>query len=104
MKYKITDSQLESVIFSYLNSQGFIQVDYKSSIHFIDPADDNYAVIIYMKNDGWCGIYRYLVEEISSYFSLDNTESKAIIAKWVENKLQMKVGETPNDYWSEYER
>ena len=104
MKYKITDSQLESVIFSYLDSQGFILVDYKSSIHFIDPADDNYAVIRYIKDDGWCGIYRHLVEEISSYFSLDNTESKSIIAKWVEDKLQMKVGETPNDYWSEYER
>jgi hypothetical protein len=104
MKYKIKDSQLKSVIFSYLDSQGFIMVDYKSSIHFNDPADDNYAVIRYIKDDGWCGIYRHLVEEISSYFSLDNTESKAIIAKWVEDKLQMKVGKTPDDYWSEYER
>ena len=104
MKYKIIDSQLESVIFSYLNSQGFIQIEKDDSIFFANSEDDNYVVIRYIKDDGWCGIYRYLVRDISSYFSLDNTESKAIIAKWVEDKLQMKVGKTPNDYWSEYER
>ncbi len=94
MKYKITDKQLESVIFLYLDNQDFIQIEREDSIYFVNSEDDEYAQIRYDKSDGWCGIYDELTDEISSFFSLDESDSEQVIGRWVENTLQMRVTDT----------
>ena len=91
MKYLITESQLDKVIFKYLNNQDFIKVEYGNNIYFVNSENDEYAQIRYDKSDGWCYIKIDLIKEISSFFSLDDSDSKEVIGRWVEDTLQMKV-------------
>jgi hypothetical protein len=91
MKYLITESKLEKVIFRYLDNQDFIQFEKGNRIYFVNSEGDEYAQIRYDKDDGWCYIYYELIDEISSFFSLNETDSKEVIAIWVENTHQMKV-------------
>jgi hypothetical protein len=92
MKYLITESQREKVIFKYLDNQDFIQIEKKGDkIYFINSEGDEYAQIRYDKDDGWCGIYYELIKEISSFFSLEESDSEKVIGRWVENTLHMRV-------------
>jgi hypothetical protein len=91
MKYLITESQLDKAVFIYLNSQDFIQIDIDGSIYFVNSENDIQARIRYNKDDGWCFIYYKLIEDISSFFSLQEYDCVKVISRWVENTLQMKV-------------
>jgi uncharacterized protein YgiM (DUF1202 family) len=92
MKYIITESQLDKVIFKYLDNQDFIQINKGESIYFVNSEGDEYAQIRYAISDGWCFINENLLEEVSSFFSLE--DSNEVIGGWVENTLQMKVSDT----------
>ena len=94
MKYLITESQLDKVIFRYLNNQDFIQIEREDSIYFVNSEGDEFSQIKYNKDDGWCYISWKLVGEISSFFSMDKSDSEKIIGKWVENTLYMRVTNT----------
>jgi hypothetical protein len=94
MKYLITESQLDKVIFKYLDYQDFIRIDKGNKIFFVNSEGDEYAQIRFDKDDGWCYIYYKLVEEISTFFSMQKSDSKEVIGRWVENTLQMKVTNT----------
>ena len=94
MKYLITESKLDKVIFKYLDNQDFIKIEKGNRIYFINSEDEEYAKIRYDKNDGWCYIYYVLVTEISNFFSLEYSDSEEVISRWVENTLQMKVTNT----------
>ena len=103
MKYLITESQLDRTIFRYLDNQDFIKIVKGNRIYFVNSDDDKYAQIRYDEDDGWCFIHTNLVKEISSFFSLQSSDSEQVIGKWVENTLQMKVTNTalPEKYfWS----
>ena len=91
MKFSITESKLNKVIFNYLNQKHFIKKEINDTIYFLYNIDDEYAQIRYDKNDGWCFIYYKLIEEISLFFSLQLSDSKQVIGKWVEDTLQMEV-------------
>ena len=94
MKYLITESQREKVIFRYLDNQDFIPIEKGDKIYFANSEGDEYAQIRYDKSDGWCYISWKLVDEISSFFSLDESDSEQVIGRWVENTLQMRVTQT----------
>ena len=94
MKYLITESQLDNVIFKYLNLKRFIPIEKGDKIYFANSEGDEYAQIRYDKFDGWCGIHYKLIEEISRFFSLELTDSEQVIGRWVENTLQMRVIDT----------
>ena len=87
MKYLITESQFDKVIFRYLDNQDFIQIKKGNDIYFVNSEGDKYAQIRYATSDGWCYINNDLIEEISSFFSLQEFDSKQVIGRWVENKL-----------------
>jgi hypothetical protein len=92
MKYLITESQLDRVIFRYLDNQDFIQIKIGLLTYFVNSEDDEYAQI---KNGNFgCVISPELIKEISSFFSLDESDSKSSIGRWVGNTLQMKVTNT----------
>ena len=91
MKYLITESQFDKVIFKYLENQEFIVVGNSASLFFINSEGDEEAQIRYNKYDGWCYINYNLIKEISSFFSIDNSDSKNVIGKWVEYVLEMEV-------------
>ena len=94
MKYKITDKQLNNVIFLYLDNQDFIRIDKGDKIFFVNSEGDEYAQIRFDKKYGWCVIYYELVNEISAFFSMEESDSESVIGRWVENTLQMKVKNT----------
>ena len=96
MKYLITESQFDKVIFRYLDNQDFIQIEKNDKIYFVNSEGDEYAQIRYDKDDDWCYIYYELIDEISSFFSLNETDSKEVVGRWVENTHQMKVTYTYN--------
>ena len=52
MKYLITESQLDKVIFKYLNNQDFIQIEKNNRIYFAYSENDEYAQIRFDKDDG----------------------------------------------------
>ena len=92
MKYLITESQFDKVIFKYLDNQDFIQIKKGDSIYFANSESDEDAQVRYVKEDGgWCYIYDELVKEISTFFSIERPVSKKVIGRWVGNTLQMKV-------------
>ena len=95
MKYLITESQFDNIIFKYLDNQDFIQIEQNNRIYFVNSEEDEDSQIRFDKEDGWCYIYYKLIEEISSFFSLQRSESKQVIGRWVENTLQIKVTNTP---------
>ena len=94
MKYLITESQLDKVIFKYLDNQDFIQFERNDSIYFVNSEGDRYPQIRYDKDDNWCVIYYGLVEEISAFFSMKGSDSKSLIIALV-LLLCMKEHELP---------
>ena len=94
MKYIIKESQINNVVFWYLDNQDFIQIEKNNKIYFVNSESDKYAQIRYDKSDGWCNVNYDLIQEISSFFSLQESDSKEVIGMWVENTLQMKVTDT----------
>ena len=94
MKYLITESQIDRVIFRYLDNQDFIPIEKGDNIYFVNSEGDEYSQIRYNKEDGWCYIHYKLVDEISSFFSLEESDSMEVIGRWVENTLQMRVTNT----------
>ena len=89
MKYLITESQFDKLIFKYLNNQDFIVTGNDTSLFFVNSDDDKYAQIRYDEDDGWCYIDYDLIGEISSFFSLNRYDSEQVIGRWVENTIQI---------------
>ena len=91
MKYVITESQLDKVIFRYLDVQDLNIIKIGASTYFSYP-DDNFAQIKYggkHANNELCFIFIGLIEEVSSLFSLDRYQSTRIIGQWVKKKLNL---------------
>ena len=93
MKYLIKESQINRMIFKYLDNKNFSILKSKTDIFFVENRDDEYAQIR-LRNDGFCFIYWRLVVEISDFFSMEESDSKEVIGRWVENTLQMRVTNT----------
>ena len=94
MKYLITESQIDKVIFKYLDNQDFIQIETDDNIYFTNSESDKHAQVRYDKRNGVCYICWELIKEISHFFSIEYSDSEKIIGRWSENSLQMKVSET----------
>ena len=91
MKFLITESKLEYVIIKYLDNQDFVKIDKGENIYFVNSENDKLAQIKFNKSDGRCFINYNLVKEISSFFSMEKSDSEQVIGRWVESTLQMKV-------------
>jgi hypothetical protein len=94
MKYLITESQFDNIVFKYLDNQDFIQIKNRDRIYFVNSEEDEYAQIRYDEGVGFCGIYWNLLYEISIFFSMKESNSEKVIGKWVENALKMDVKDT----------
>ena len=101
MKYLITESKLDNVVFKYLDNQDFIikkspktSFGVSNIIHFLNSSGDLTAdSLINFYRDGDCWINIELIDEIARFFSLEFDDSKYVIGRWVENKLDTKVRE-----------
>ena len=90
MKYLITESQIDKVIFKYLDNQDFIVIKMKNRLYYVNSEGDEYAQVRYHPKDRWCTIHYDLVDEIGKFFSLDTYQSISVINRWIENKLGIK--------------
>ena len=102
MKYLITESQFNKVIFKYLDSQDFVQIEKNNRIYFVNSEGDEYAQIRFDKENGFCYIYYKLIKEISTFFSMEESDSEQVIGRWVENTLQMRVVDTRNKLYYKF--
>ena len=98
MKYLITESQIDKLIFTYLDNQDFIVKGDDTSLFFINSESDELAQIRYDEDGGVCFINIDLNKEISSFFNLGRDTSQKVISKWVEHTLQMEVIQTTDAY------
>jgi hypothetical protein len=93
MKYIITESRLESLIFKYLDSKldGIDSYEGKfSDIVFALPGEE-YGLLAWTHPDRLY-IFRSLVEEISAMFSIEEyKEINKIIGRYIENKWNLEV-------------
>ena len=94
MKYLITESQIDRIIFKYLDNQDFIikKMSSGSITYFVNSEGDEYgdSLIEYFRS-GDCGISFELIHEIKDFFSIEFNNSKYVIARWVENTLDRRV-------------
>jgi len=97
MKYIITESQLDRVIFKYLDNQDFIQIEKDGYIYFLNSENDVYSEIVFDITKHYCFISPDLIREICDFFTIDKTVSKDNIGIWVENTLGVDISEiNPN--------
>jgi len=101
MKFLITESQFDKVVFKYLDNQDFIiRKSTKTSFgvsnitHFLNSSGDLAAdSLINFYRDGDCWINAELIDEVAKFFSMDFNDSKYVIGRWVEHTLDEKVQE-----------
>ena len=87
MKYLITESQLDRIIFKYLDNQDFIQIKNGKTIYFVNSEGDEYGdSLIQYYRSGDCVISFELINEIQEFFSIEFDNAKYVIARWVESK------------------
>ncbi len=80
----------DKIVFKYLDDNNLIILNSETDVYFVENKDDKYAQIR-LRNDGFCFIYWSLIEEVSSFFSMEKSDSEAIIGKWVGKTLQTEV-------------
>ena len=90
MKYLITESQFDDIVFKYLDNQDFVVIKMKNRLYYVNSEGDEYAQVRYHPKDRWCTIHYDLVDEVSKFFSLNYEDSINLINKWIENKLGIK--------------
>jgi hypothetical protein len=92
MKYIITESRLESLIFKYLDNK-LNGIELKkgrySDIVFAFP-NEQYGLLGYM-NYGHLYIFLDLRNDIKSFFSITSDEAEDLIGKYVESKFNLMV-------------
>ena len=108
MKYLITESQLDRVIFKYLDIQDFVLYDEKKKfnnyIYFLNHINDDTAQIsVYVtnalgKDRDWVYVNGELIEVLSNFFSIDEDKCLETIKRWVTNSLNIEVGKIENPY------
>lgn len=91
MRFILNESTLENIIYEYINNYNYNLLNIKGKIVFQNYDDPELADIKYFVDGKLCIVYIKLVNDISSFFSLDRNESLEYIKKWVQNELNRKV-------------
>jgi len=96
MKYLINESQIDKIIFKYLDNQDFIiKRMYSNNVtYFVNSEGDGFvdSLLKYYRS-GECVMSFELIDEIVEFFSMEFDSSKYVIARWVENTLGRRVKE-----------
>ena len=84
MKYLITESKLESIIFNYLNSLNLEVVYWTSYVSFVYSLEDTHAVMRYRRRSGTLIISEDFINNICEFFSIDRDDAELILAHFAE--------------------
>ena len=102
MKYHITQSQLNKIIFRYLDSQKFFTLKVDGDIYFWKSELEwrenlSYAIIAFHNKYKDCYVSCDLITEISSFFSISLEDSLTMVKKWVEYNYDIEISESYSD-------
>lgn len=91
MKYLITESQREKLVFKYLDRRNFYVTNFTDNFFFYDREDIetrnfNSKIIISTHKQKYCFMNADFVNTISDIFGLDRGDTMNIIGDWVESK------------------
>jgi len=92
MKYIITESRLENIVFKYLDMKyGALEqkMGEYTDIVFTFPGEE-YGLLGWLKS-GNLYVYNEINDEISNYFGLRKVDSLKVIGKWVEDRHNLNV-------------
>ena len=102
MKYIITESKLENIIFKYLDSKDLYLLSTVNSRHFFPSRksidDGEYPIISYDNKNKDCFVSSAFVEDVCSLFSIDPEYSLKVISEWVGNKLDVEIESYNSDF------
>jgi hypothetical protein len=102
MKYIITESKLENIIFKYLDSKDLYLLSTVNSRHFFYSRksidDGEYPIISYDKKHKDCFVSSAFVEDVCSLFFLHPDNALSIISDWVGNKLDVEIESYNSDF------
>jgi hypothetical protein len=102
MKYLITESQLDNIIFKYLDMQNFYKMRYAKGYIFWESKEvwesgGNILISAYRDyNEGF--VNSDLLVEVASIFSLELTDSLDVIGEWVKTQIDFDIAEFFSDY------
>ena len=107
MKYLITESQLDKIIFKFLDSLNYEIIKktvdapvgaIKTSVfYFSNNVNSGYADIVYYTWRGDLFVTTELCDTIVSFFSLEEVyDAKFIISDWVSKKIKKEVDKVHN--------
>jgi len=102
MKYIITESKLENIIFKYLDMKDLYLLSMVNSHHFFYSRksidDGGYPIISYDKKNKDCFVSSTFAEDVCSLFSIDPEYSLKVISEWVGNKLDVEIESYNSDF------
>ncbi len=91
MKYLIKESQIDNVIFKYLDNQDFVKDVTPKEIFFLNSIDDEQGIIVFDKKKGMLYISFELVNEIAEFFSISNVYSSNLITNWAQGYIDQRI-------------
>ena len=100
MKYIIPQDKLDNIVFKYLDLN-LKRLEKRKPKYFKGYVfvyhDKEYGILGYENN---CTLYIYyrLIDDISSYFGLDKSDSESIIGRWASDRYQLEVNNTKIAY------
>jgi len=102
MKYLITQSQLDSIIFRYLDKRGLYKLRYPNGYVFWGSKESwenggNIIISVY-RDRSECFVNSDLLVEVATVFSLELTDSLNIIGEWVKTQIDFDI----EDFFSDY--
>ena len=95
MKYIISESRLDNVIFKYLDGKldGIeLKKDFGHSIVFVFP-DEGKGLMTWLgkKSRGQLLTYYEIVDEVETMFSMDESDALDVIGRYVESRYNLNV-------------
>ena len=105
MKYLITESQINKLVYKYLNDLDLYMIEDRGDYYFWSSKESwlnrgNVLISTHRSNND-CFISSDLVSEISNFFSLDMNSAILLISGWVSGKVRFDVGYPYSDYGSD---
>lgn len=100
MKIIISESQLESFIYKYLDMKGLklLKTSVSYNFYISDDLRGSRQFLISCDMDGDCFISSILAGDVCSLFSLHPDNALSIISDWVETKIGIDVVSYNSDF------
>ena len=104
MKYKITQDQLDRIVFPFLDKEfeGIEKYEAANFNGYVFKKPDEALAKLGYEEDGHLTIHYSSINKISLFFSLEYSVAEELIGRWAKDRLQIKLIETsPYPYYLE---